>query len=53
MVMQRYTTLLQDCSKKVKFFFPKEIKLKNENVKIYYLFYFFQKKGNTFLGNIL
>ena len=53
MVMQRYTTLLQDCSKKVKFFFSKEIKLKNENVKIYYLFYFFQKKGNTFLGNIL
>ena len=41
MGMQRYITLLQDCSKKVKFFFSKEIKIKNENVKIYYLFYFF------------
>jgi len=45
--------LLQDCSKKVKFFFPKEIKIKNENVKIYYLFYFFGKKEITFSGNIL
>jgi len=39
--------------KKVKFFFLKEIKIKNENVKIYYLFYFFRKKEITFLGNIL
>ena len=51
--MRRYTTLLQDCSKKGQILFSKEIKIKNENVKIYYLFYFFQKKEITFSGNIL